>query len=169
MDQLQTLMTDFGVNLPKLLAQVILFLILYFTLNKLAFGPIIKVLEERRRRIEEAQENAEKVKQQLADAKKHYEEIIQKANAEGQHLIDQARESAEALAEKKAQEAIVQAENIIAKANAETEIARNKMETEVRQKMVNLVVDTTAKVTGKVLTPADQERLNSETTAQLAA
>jgi F-type H+-transporting ATPase subunit b len=169
MPQILQLLHDFGVDWSKLIAQILIFLTLYITLQKLAFGPIIKVLEERRRRIEEGQANAEKIKQQLADAKKHYEEIIQKANAEGQHLIDEARQSAEALAQKQAQDAVAQAENIIAKAHAETEIERNRMESEVRRKMVDLVVDTTAKVTGKVLTPADQERLNSETTAQLAA
>ena len=159
MQQILQLLHDFGVDWSKLIAQIIIFLTLYITLQKLAFGPIIKVLEERRRRIEEGQANAEKIKQQLADAKKHYEEIIQKANGEGQHLINEARQSAEALAEKKAQEAVAQAENIIAKAHAETEIARNRMESEVRQKMVDLVVDTTAKVTGKVLDRDDHRKL----------
>jgi F-type H+-transporting ATPase subunit b len=169
MDQLSNLMTDFGVNLPKLLAQIILFLILYLTLNKFAFGPIINMLEERRRRIEESQANAEKIKVQLAEAEKRYEEILHKANLEAQQLIDEARKSGEALTQKQAQDAIRQAEEIIAKAKADIEIERNKMEAAVRSKMVNLVVDTTAKVTGKVLTPADQERLNAETTRQLAA
>lgn len=169
MDQFTTLMTDFGVNLPKLLAQVILFLIVYFTLNKFAFGPIIKMLEERRRRIEEGQTNAEKIKVQLAEAEKRYEEIVHKANLEAQQLVDEARKSGEALTQKQAQDAIRQAEEIIAKAKADIEIERNKMVADVRSQMVNLVVDTTAKVTGKVLTPEDQERLNSETTRQLAA
>jgi F-type H+-transporting ATPase subunit b len=169
MDQFTQLMTQFGVTWPKLIAQIIIFLVLYLTLQKLAFGPIIKVLEERRRRIAESQENAEKIKQQLADAEKRYEEIIQKANAEAQQLIDEARKSGDALTQKQAQDAIRQAEEIISKARADIEIERNKMEAEVRKQMVGLVVDTTAKVTGKVLTSEDQKRLNEETERQLAA
>jgi F-type H+-transporting ATPase subunit b len=169
MDQFSQLMAQFGVTWPKLIAQIIIFVILYLTLQKLAFGPIIKVLEERRRRIAEGQENAEKIKQQLADAEKRYEEIIQKANAEAQQLIDEARKSGDALTQKQAQDAIRQAEEIISKARADIEIERNKMESEVRKQMVGLVVDTTAKVTGKVLTPEDQKRLNEETERQLAA
>lgn len=169
MDEFYKLMSQFGVSWPKLLAQIIIFLTLYLTLQKFAFGPIIKVLEERRRRIEEGQANAEKIRQQLVDAEKHYEEILQKANAEGQHLIDEARKSGEALTQKQAQDAIHQAEGILAKARADIEIERHRVESEVRGQMVSLVVATTAKVTGKVLTPADQERLNAETTAQLAA
>ncbi|MGH8047404.1 MAG: F0F1 ATP synthase subunit B [Chthoniobacterales bacterium] len=162
-------MAQFGVAWPKLIAQIIIFCILYITLEKLAFGPIIKVLEERRRRIEEGQANAEKIKKQLADAEKHYEEIVHKANLEAQQLIDEARKSGDALTQKQAQDAIRQAEEIIAKAKADIEIERNKMESEVRKQMVGLVVNTTAKVTGKVLTAEDQERLNAETTRQLAA
>jgi F-type H+-transporting ATPase subunit b len=169
MDQLSVLLSDFGVNLPKFLAQIILFLILYFTLSKLAFGPIIKMLEERRRLIEEGQVNAGKIKQQLADAEKHYQEILHKANLEAQQLVEEARKSGEALSQKQAQEAIRQAEDIISKARADIEIERNKMESDVRKHMVSLVVDTTAKVTGKVLTAEDQVRLNEETTRQIAA
>jgi F-type H+-transporting ATPase subunit b len=169
MDQFTQLMSQFGVTWPKLIAQIIIFLVLYLTLQKLAFGPIIKVLEERRRRIAEGQENAEKIKQQLADAEKRYEEIIHKANAEAQQLIDEARKSGDALTQKQAQDAIRQAEEIISKARADIEIERNKMEAEVRKQMVGLVVDTTAKVTGKVLTSEDQKRLNEETERQLAA
>jgi F-type H+-transporting ATPase subunit b len=168
MDQINNLMAQFGVAWPKLFAQILIFLTLYITLNKFAFGPIIKVLEERRRRIEEGQANAEKIKKQLADAEKHYEEIVHKANLEAQQLVDEARKSGDALTQKQAQDAIRQAEDIIAKAKADIEIARNRMESEVRKEMVGLVVNTTAKVTGKVLTTEDQERLRDETSRQLA-
>ncbi len=169
MDQVHNLLAQFGVAWPKLIAQIIIFLVLYWTLNKFAFGPIIKVLEERRRRIEEGQANAEKIKVQLAEAEKRYEEVLHKANLEAQQLIEETRKSGDALAQKQAQDAIRQAEEIIAKAKADIEIERNKMESDVRKAMVGLVVDTTAKVTGKVLTADDQARLNEETTRQLAA
>ncbi|HEY8900228.1 MAG TPA: F0F1 ATP synthase subunit B [Chthoniobacterales bacterium] len=168
-DPLTDLMIQFGVNLPKLLAQIILFLILYFALAKFAFGPIIKILEERRRLIEEGQVNAEKIKQQLADAQKHYEEVLHKANLEAQHLIEEARKSGDALTEKKTQEAIREAEAILVRARQSIEVERNQMTSEVKAQLVDLVVNTTTKVTGKVLTPEDQKRLNAETTAQLAA
>jgi F-type H+-transporting ATPase subunit b len=169
MDQIIQLMNQFQVSWPKLLAQIIIFLVLYLTLQKFAFGPIIKVLEERRRRIEEGQANAEKIKLQLAEAEKRYEEVLHKANLEAQQMIEEARKSGDALTQKQTQDAIRQAEEILAKARADIGIERNRMVSEVRKEMVNLVVDTTTKVTGKVLTPADQARLNEETTRQLAA
>lgn len=168
MEILNTVFTTFGVTWPKFIAQIILFLIVYLVLSRFAFGPIIKVLEERRRLIEEGQTNAEKIKQQLAEAEKRYEEVLRKANAEAQELIEETRKSAEALSQREAQNAIRQAEDIIAKARTDIGNERNRMVAEVKKEMVGLVVDTTAKVTGKILTPEDQKRLNDETTAQLA-
>ena len=169
MEQLTQLATDFGLAWPKFIAQIILFLIVWALLAKFAFGPIIAILEERRRRIEEAHLNSEKIKKQLAESEAHYQEILLKANTEAEKLIEEARKSGEAITQKQAQDAIRQAEDIISKARASIEIERNRMVGEVRKEMVNLVVSTTEKVTGKVLTADDQTRLNEETTRQLAA
>lgn len=169
MEQVNALLEQFGFDWPKFIAQIILFLIVYGVLSKFAFGPIIQMLEERRRRIEEGQLNAEKIKQQLAEAEQRYSELLQKANVEAQALIDEARKSSEAIREKQVQDAIREAEGIIARAQQDIEVERNRMVADVKKEMIGLVVNTTAKVTGKVLTPEDQKRLNEETAAQLAA
>src|SRR5436305_8906367 len=113
---MQELLNTFGVEWPKFLAQLILFIVVYFVLKKFAFGPIIAMLEERRKLIEEGQLNAQKIKQQLAEAEQRHAEILAKANAEAQRMIDQARESAGLVADRKMQEAVAAAEQTIAKA-----------------------------------------------------
>ncbi len=169
MEQVNALLEQFGFDWPKFIAQIILFLIVYGVLSKFAFGPIITMLEERRRRIEEGQLNAEKIKQQLAEAEQRYSELLQKANTEAQALIEEARKSSAAITEKQLQDAIRDAEGIIARAHQDIEVERHRMVADVKKEMIGLVVNTTAKVTGKVLTPEDQKRLNEETAAQLAA
>src|SRR5215813_12069977 len=96
----------FGWSWKLFLSQVISFCIVAFLLRRFAYRPILAVLEERRRKIEEGQLNAEKIRKQLAEAEKRYQEIIAKANADGQRMIDEARESAAHLSERKQQEAI---------------------------------------------------------------
>jgi F-type H+-transporting ATPase subunit b len=130
-DILRETAETFGWNWKLFLSQVISFCIVAFLLQRFAYKPILAVLEERRRKIEEGQINAEKIKKELAEAEKRYQEIVAKANADAQKMIDEARESAAHLSER-------------------------------------LVVDTTAKVAGKVLTPEDQRRLQEEATRQLA-
>lgn len=169
MNVITDLLSNFGVTWPKFIAQCILFLFVYWTLNKYAFGPIVNVLAERRRRIAEAQDNAEKIKRQLAEAEERYNQILAKADAEAKSLIDEARASAEAVREKRVQEAIAEAEGVIRKAHESIEQDRRKMEADVKSAMVALVAATTSKVTGKILTADDQKRLNDETIKEIAA
>jgi F-type H+-transporting ATPase subunit b len=158
----------FGWNAWLFLSQVISFVIVALLLQRFAYKPILAVLEERRRRIEEGQLNAEKIKKQLAEAEARYAEILAKANAEAQKMIDEARESGAHLAERKQQEAIAAAEQIIAKAREASAIEHDRTMESLKRELGRLVVDTTAKVTGKVLTTEDQQRLQEETARQLA-
>lgn len=169
MDVLTNLLNEFGVTWPKFLSQVVLFGIVYFILSKFAFGPVLQILEDRRKRIEEGQLNAEKIKKQLAEAELRYQEILRQANDQATKLIEEARASSETATQRQIQHAIREAEEILVKARESIGLERNKMVAEVKEEMVNLVIDTTARVTGKVLTPDDQSRLTSETAKELAA
>src|ERR671937_150402 len=113
-DILRETAETFGWNWKLFLSQVISFCIVAVLLQRVAYKPSLAVLEERRRKIEEGQINAEKIKQELAEAEKRYQEIVAKGNADAQKMIDEARESAAHLSERKQQEAITAAEQIIA-------------------------------------------------------
>jgi F-type H+-transporting ATPase subunit b len=125
-------------------------------------------LHERRERIAEGLRNAEKIKQQLAEAEKHHAEILAKAHAEAQKMIDEARESSAHLADRKLQEAIVAAEQVMARAREASALEHERTMAELKREVGRLVVETTAKVTGKVLTSEDQRRLQEEAARQLA-
>jgi len=169
MDTVTQLFSTFGVTWPKFIAQVILFLTVYTILRKFAFAPVIAIFEARRRTIEEGQANAEKIKKQLAESELRCQEILRKANADAQRIIDESRSAAEALSQKQTQQAIHDAEGIIKKARETVELDRSRMVAEVKAEMTRLVINTTSKVVGRTLTDADQERLALETTKQLAA
>ena len=53
-----------GIDLKILIAQLVNFLLLYFLLSKFAFGPLGKILEERRKRIEESEKRAQEIEQE---------------------------------------------------------------------------------------------------------
>jgi F-type H+-transporting ATPase subunit b len=165
---LQDTAETFGWNFWLFLSQVISFLIVALLLRRFAYKPILAVLEERRRKIEEGQINAEKIRKELAEAEKRYQEIIAKANADAQKMIDEARQSAAHLSERKQQEAITAAEQIIAKAREAAAIEHERTMESLKRELGRLVVDTTAKVTGKVLTQEDQRRLQEEAAREVA-
>ena len=168
-DSAKEIADTFGWNWQLFLSQVISFCIVALLLRKFAYKPILGVLEERRQRIEQGLLNAELIKKQLAEAEHRYAEILAKANADAQKMIDEARASSAHLAERKEQEAIAAAEQIIAKAREASAIEHEHTMEALKRELGRLVVDTTAKVTGKVLTSDDQRRLQEEAARQLAS
>src|SRR5216117_2037842 len=162
-DILRETADTFGWNWKLFLSQVISFCIVAFLLRRFAYKPILAVLEDRRRKIEEGQLNAEKIRKELAEAEKRYQEIVAKANADAQRMIDEARESPAHLSARKQQEAVATAEQILAKAKEAAAIEHDRTMESLKRELGHLIVDTTAKVTGKVLTSEDQYRLQEET------
>jgi len=163
------ILSKFGVDWPHFIAQLILFLIVYFVLNRFAFGPLLKILDERRKRIEEGQLNAEKIKKQLAEAEIRYQEVLRKANDDAQNLLEEMRRNNEAFSQREMEKAVKEAASIADRARHEIVSERVRMVDEVKREMVSLVVKTTAKVAGKVLSPEDQKRFSEEAAKELAS
>ncbi len=159
----------FGLNWPHFIAQCISFSIVAFILHRYAYKPILQVLEDRRQRIAEGLANAEKIRQELAQTEASRKEVLAEANAQAMKLIDEARAIAAKVQEQETQKAIAAAEQIIAKAREAAAADHARMLAELKREVGNLVIQTTAKVTGKILTLEDQKRLVDETNQQIAA
>ena len=169
MDQIGEILSNLGVTWPKFIAQIIIFLLVYTILKKFAFGPITAILEERRKRIEENEADREKIKAQLADSESTAAAKIAEANEAANRMIAEAKESAAAVADKEKQAAAKEAQDIIAKAREATKLEREQQLASLKKDFGKLVIDATGKVTGKVLSGDDQEKINKETAAQLAS
>jgi len=159
----------FGVNWPLFISQCVSFLVVAALLYKFAYKPVLDVLEQRRQTIGESLANADKIKEELARTEAARKEVIEKANAQANNLIQEARAAAAKVLEGESQKAIAQAEQIIAKARQAAETDHARMLAELRAEVGRLVVDTTARVAGKILTVDDQKRLTDEANKQLAA
>jgi F-type H+-transporting ATPase subunit b len=163
----ERIVTTFGVDWPQLIAQIISFCIVCFILYRFAYKPILKMLDERRRQIAESLANTEKIKAELAQTEAHHREMIKQANAEATKMIEEARSAASRLQEQEAQKAIAAAEQILAKAREAAAQDYASMLADLKREVGRLVVLTTGRVTGKILTPEDQKRLAEETARQL--
>lgn len=159
----------FGFNTSLFVSQVISFLIVAFLLHRFAYKPILKVLEARREEIATSLANAEKIKVELAKTEALRQEVLNTANVNANKLIEEARAAAAKVQEAETQKAIAAAEQIIAKAREAAAQDHARMVQELRKEIGQLVVRTTAQVTGKVLSIEDQKRLVEETNKQIAA
>ena len=164
-DTLQVL----GIQWLKLIAQFINFGIVLLILWKFAYKPVFAMLEARKQKIAESVANAEKIQAELAKTEAERLRILNQASDVANQMIEQAREAAARVREVETQKAIAAAEQIIAKAREASAQDHAKMLAELKREVGRLVVQTTATVTGKILTAEDQKRLAEETSKQMVA
>jgi F-type H+-transporting ATPase subunit b len=169
MGQIEQVARTFGVDWPHLGAQIVSFGIVCGVLYLLAYKPILRMLEARRQQIASGLANAEKIKAELARIETERQTVLMKADAEGKRLIEEARAAAARVQAQETQKAIAAAEQIMVRAREATERDRAQMLTELKREVGRLVVETTATVTGKVLTAEDHRRLAEETARHLAS
>src|SRR3954464_1150061 len=83
--------TQFGLDTPHFVAQVISFCLVAGALSKFAYHPVLKMLAERRQRIADSLANADKIKAELAKTEAARLDILNKANSQANKLIEEAR------------------------------------------------------------------------------
>lgn len=158
---------DFGVEPVLLLAQAINFLILLFVLKKILYKPILKVLEDRKKRIEESLLQAEQIKAELEKAEQSRREIIKEASERSNLILEESKQGAGKLITEARQFAKKEAEIILHRTEEALAAEREKMRKELEKEVVSLVVTVSAKVLGKVLTQDLNKKITNETIKEL--
>ena len=157
----------FGVDWPHLISQIVSFSIVCAVLYLLAYKPILKMLEARRQQIASGLANAKKIEAELARIEIERRDVLARADAQGKQLIEEARAAAARVRTDETRKASAAAEQLLVRAQETTERERALMLADLKREVGQLVLRTTASVTGKVLTSDDQRRLSEETARQL--
>jgi F-type H+-transporting ATPase subunit b len=165
--QVQQIAKTFGVDWPHLLAQIISFCIVCFLLHRYAYKPVLAILDQRRRQIAEGIADSEKIKAELAKTEAERHVILMEAGAEANKIIEEAHTAAAQVRKNETQKALTAAEQIIVQAQEAAAQEHTRMLWKLKSELGQLVVRATAQVTGKVLTPDDQQRMAEETIKQL--
>lgn len=156
---MEKIITDFGVQPVLLAAQIVNFLILLFLLKKFLYGPILKVLETRKKTIADSLKNAEKIEKRLADTEEESDKRITTAAKEAQKIIDEATKNAQLVVAEAHQKAQVDIDEMMEKGKQSIQFEKEKMQQEMREEISDIVVTALEKVTGKVINKADQKKM----------
>jgi F-type H+-transporting ATPase subunit b len=166
--QIQQIANTFGVDWPHLVAQIISFGIVCILLHRFAYKPVLRVLDDRRQLIAQGLADREKIRSDLEQTETERRQIMQRADTTATEIIAEAHVAAARLLEKETQKAVGVAEQVVARAQQAALREHDRMLAELKGEVGVLVVQATAMVTGKILTPEDQRRMAEETVTQLA-
>ena len=144
-------MVRLGISIPTLIAQIINFVFLLVILRLFAYKPIMKMLDERARKIKESMEEVQKVKEQAAQTEEEFKKKVEAASKEGQEVIARAMRTGEEARQRAQLEAKQEAQVLVEKARVEIQRERDETIGELRQEFADLTVVAAEKVIGKSL------------------
>jgi F-type H+-transporting ATPase subunit b len=159
--------SDFGINWPSLIAQIVNFIVVAGLLWWLAFKPILATIGERQKKIDSGLTYADDMKAQLDAAHQAIEKQLREAQIKGQQIVAESQKAAKELSDRQQQEAVERSNTIIVKAQAAIELEKTKMLAEARTEVARLVVETTRKVLAKELSENERTRFNEAAAREL--
>jgi len=151
-----------GFNLPGLVSQLVNFLLILIALRILLWKPFLRVMEERKQRIEEGLLASERAAQAAEQSQDESRRVLEEARAEGRELIQRAQETSGRLREELESQARRDAAQIVERARAEMELESQRAIQALRSEFADLTVRAAERVVGQSIDRDAHQRLIDE-------
>lgn len=161
------LLNALGFDVGKFLWGVFNFLVLLVILNKFAYKPVIKMLDERKKSVEDSLNQAEKAQQEAERIQKEYQAQMAAAKQEAQEIIEKANKMGDQVKAEIVTKAQDQANKTIQQAQEEIARAKNQAVAELRDEVANLTILAAGKVLGRAISVEDHEKMIKDFVAEV--
>jgi F-type H+-transporting ATPase subunit b len=138
---------------------IVCFLITLFVLKRYAFGPIQKMLDERRDRIQRSIEEAEHAREEARKLLEEHRALIGQARSQSEEILAEARKVAEAQRQRVREETEADRQRRLEETRRQIEAETQRALEQIRSEVAELTLVAATKVTGKVLDDDDHRRL----------
>jgi F-type H+-transporting ATPase subunit b len=142
---------------------IVTFFITFLVLRRYAFGPIQRLIDQRRDRIREALDEADKARQEARELRELTQREREEAKVERERILEDTRRQAQAQLELSRAQADEDLKRRLEENMREIEAENRRMAEQIRRDVVELTLLAAEKVTGKSLDADDQRRLIDET------
>lgn len=142
---------------------IVTFLIVLWVLRRFAFGRIQALIDQRRDRIREALDEADKARSEARELRDRIAQERQQAKMEREQILEDSRRQAQRQLEQGRERADADLRERLEKNREELDAENARLREQIRRDVVELTLLASEKVTGKVLDEDDQRRLIEET------
>jgi F-type H+-transporting ATPase subunit b len=146
---------------------LVCFGITFFVLKKFAFGPIQKVIDERRLRIRQSLEEADRARDEARRLLEEHRSLMKEARGQAEEILSEARRVGDAQRERLREELEAERQRRLEDTRKQVEAETRRALEQLRTEVAELTVIATARVTGKVLDEKDHRRLIDEAIGEL--
>ena len=144
-------MGGLGINVASLIVQLGNFILLLVLLYFVGYKPILKIFDERARKVKESLEKAETIKAEADAAEVEFKKQLETQRKEGQEIVNRAMRTGDELRKKAEQEARVEGETLVAKARSEIQRERDDAIGEIRKEFADITIAAAEKVIDRSL------------------
>jgi F-type H+-transporting ATPase subunit b len=146
---------------------IVCFLVTLFVLKKYAFGPIQKTIDERRERIRQSLEEADRARNEARKLIEEHRALIRQARQESDEILSEARHVADAQRERVREETEADRQRRLEETKRQIEAETRRALEQIRQEVATLALEAAQKVTRNALDDADQRRLIEDAISEL--
>jgi F-type H+-transporting ATPase subunit b len=156
-----------NIRLTEVLVQLVAFLIVFLTLKKFAWKPLLAVIKSRRERFVSEWSGIEKTKQEVALLQKDYLAHLQKIEEEARGKMQEAIREGRRLAREIQEKARLESQTSFEKAKAAIELEVQKARLTLRQEIADLSIRVAEKILTEKMDAAHQEKKALEILGEL--
>ena len=146
---------------------LISFAITFFVLKRYAFGPIQKLIDDRRVRIRDSVEEADRARDEARSLLEEHKALLGQARSDAEGILAEARRIADAQQQRMREETEEDRKRRLEETERQIEQATNQALNELKQAVATLSLEAAEKITRKSLTDSDQRRLIDEALAEI--
>jgi F-type H+-transporting ATPase subunit b len=146
---------------------IVCFLITLYVLKRYAFGPIQKAIDERRERIRQSLDEADRAREEARKLLEEHRKLIGRAKTDAEEILTESRRVAEANERRMRDELEADRQRRLEETRKQIEAETRRALEQIRLEVVDLSLLAATKVTGKALDDSDHRRLIDEAIGEL--
>ena len=154
------------INLFWIIVAALNFIVLFVILATVAFGPLRKMLEERRERIEQGLRDAQQARHDRENAESERLAALQDARREANDILARAQKVAQDSRDADIAATKAELERLRQRATADIDSEKQRAIAEIRGEVVDLALRAAGRVVGETMTDDRQRRLVNEFLAE---
>jgi F-type H+-transporting ATPase subunit b len=138
---------------------LVAFAVTFYVLRRYAFGPIQKAIDDRRERIRQSIEEADRAREEARNLLEQHRKLVGKAKSDAEEILAEARKTADAQRERVREETEADRQRRLEETKKQIDAETQRALEQIRAEVAELTLVATAKVTGKVLDRDDHRKL----------
>jgi F-type H+-transporting ATPase subunit b len=157
-----------GINLNMFVAQLVNFIVVLLVLWRFAYKPLVKILDDRSKKIEESLKQSEAIEVRVKQLEIEQKQIIASAKGEAMQILETAKQDADARKQELLAAAKKEVEHVVAQGKEQLQAEKTQMLQEAKAELIQMAVVATKKILESEVDEKASQKIASDVIQQMS-